>query len=172
MLIALCDKLELESRLDSSLEAFSNVNLTPYQVKEEMKHYVALCEKKIASQQTICKELQQQVKQLIETVSLIASPNKGISSLSMAMNMNLTSVENMLLNSNINCLDEKDILYATSIKSIEKLLILGANIDYIDLNVYMIFPGFDTEENCWNKIALVDKYFWTQLKNIIFQLIL
>jgi len=103
--------------------------LTPQQVKADMKHYVSLCEKKIASQQALCEQLQEQVKQLTETVSLLATPDKGISKLSMAMNMKLTSVENILLNSHINCLEEKDIFFTTSTKSIEKLLLWGANID-------------------------------------------
>jgi len=63
------------------------------------------------------------------TVLLLATPDKGISKLSMAMNMKLTSVENILLNSHINCLEEKDIFFTTSTKSIEKLLLWGANID-------------------------------------------
>ncbi len=136
----LCDKMDLESRIDASAEALRDVNLTPQQVKADMKHYVslcekkiasqqALCEKKIASQQALCEQLQEQVKQLTETVSLLATPDKGISKLSMAMNMKLTSVENILLNSHINCLEEKDIFFTTSTKSIEKLLLWGANID-------------------------------------------
>jgi hypothetical protein len=125
----LCDKMDLESRIDASAEALRDVNLTPQQVKADMKHYVSLCEKKIASQQALCEQLQEQVKQLTETVSLLATPDKGISKLSMAMNMKLTSVENILLNSHINCLEEKDIFFTTSTKSIEKLLLWGANID-------------------------------------------
>ena len=125
----LCDKMDLESRIDASAEALRDVDLTPQQVKADMKHYVSLCEKKIASQQALCEQLQEQVKQLTETVSLLATPDKGISKLSMAMNMKLTSVENILLNSHINCLEEKDIFFTTSTKSIEKLLLWGANID-------------------------------------------
>ncbi len=125
----LCDKMDLESRIDASAEALRDVDLTPQQVKADMKHYVSLCEKKIASQQALCEQLQEQVKQLTETVSLLATPDKGISKLSMAMNMKLTSVENILLNSHINCLEEMDIFFTTSTKSIEKLLLWGANID-------------------------------------------
>jgi hypothetical protein len=94
-----------------------------------MKHYVAVCEKKIASQQELCEQLQEQVKQLTDTIALVASPNKGISPLAMAMHENLTSVESLLLNSSVNCMDEKDILFATSTSSMEALLSFGANID-------------------------------------------
>jgi len=135
----LCDKMDLESRIDASAEALRDVDLTPQQVKADMKHYVSLCEKKIASQQALCEQLQEQVKQLTETVSLLATPDKGISKLSMAMNMKLTSVENILLNSHINCLEKMDIFFTTSTKSIEKLLLWGANID-LKRSMYIRVP--------------------------------
>ena len=148
----LCDKMDLESRIDASAEALRDVNLTPQQVKADMKHYVSLCEKKIASQQALCEQLQEQVKQLTETVSLLATPDKGISKLSMAMNMKLTSVENILLNSHINCLEEKDIFFTTSTKSIEKLLLWGANID-LKRSMYIRVPG----RNSQGKLTVTNK---------------
>ena len=126
---SLCEKLDLELRIRTAEEMLRDVNLTPQQVKCDMKRYVAICEKKIASQKEICEQLQEQVKQFTDVVSLMALPNKGISTLSAAMNMNLTSVEQMLLNGNINCLGNMDILFAKSTQSIQKLLIWGADID-------------------------------------------
>jgi len=67
----LCDKMDLESRIDASAEALRDVNLTPQQVKADMKHYVSLCEKKIASQQALCEQLQEQVKQLTEMMKCV-----------------------------------------------------------------------------------------------------
>ena len=148
----LCDKMDLESRIDASAEALRDVDLTPQQVKADMKHYVSLCEKKIASQQALCEQLQEQVKQLTETVSLLATPDKGISKLSMAMNMKLTSVENILLNSHINCLEEKDIFFTTSTKSIEKLLLWGANID-LKRSMHIRLPG----RNSQGKLTIKNK---------------
>jgi len=148
----LCDKMDLESRIDASAEALRDVDLTPQQVKADMKHYVSLCEKKIASQQALCEQLQEQVKQLTETVSLLATPDKGISKLSMAMNMKLTSVENILLNSHINCLEEKDIFFTTSTKSIEKLLLWGANID-LKRSMHIRLPG----RNSQGKLTVTNK---------------
>jgi uncharacterized protein YdcH (DUF465 family) len=67
----LCDKMDLESRIDASAEALRDVDLTPQQVKADMKHYVSLCEKKIASQQALCEQLQEQVKQLTEMMKCV-----------------------------------------------------------------------------------------------------
>jgi len=144
--------MDLESRIDASAEALRDVDLTPQQVKADMKHYVSLCEKKIASQQALCEQLQEQVKQLTETVSLLATPDKGISKLSMAMNMKLTSVENILLNSHINCLEEMDIFFTTSTKSIEKLLLWGANID-LKRCMHIRVPG----RNSRGKLTITNK---------------
>lgn len=127
--MSLCEKLDLDLRIEVAEEALRDVELTPQEVKADMKRYVAVCEKKIASQQELCEQLHEQVKQLTDTIALIASPNKGISPLAMAMHKNLTSVESLLLNSSVHCMDEKDILFATSTSSMETLLSLGANID-------------------------------------------
>ena len=141
---SLCEKLDLELRIKTAEEMLSDVNLTPQQVKCDMKRYVAICEKKIASQKEMCEQLQEQVKQFTDVVSLMALPNKDISTLSMAMNMNITSVEQMLLNGNINCLGNMDILFAKSTQSIQKLLIWGADIDQkiqIDHFCYSVHQG-------------------------------
>ena len=135
---SLCEKLDLELRIKTAEEMLSDVNLTPQQVKCDMKRYVAICEKKIASQKEMCEQLQEQIKQFTDVVSLMALPNKDISTLSMAMNMNITSVEQMLLNGNINCLGNMDILFAKSTQSIQKLLIWGADID--QKNQFVHFP--------------------------------
>jgi len=123
-------------------------------VKRKIASQQALCEKKIASQQALCEQLQEQLKQLTETVLLLATPTpyKGISKLSMAMNMKLTSVENILLNSHINCLEEKDIFFTTSTKSIEKLLLWGANID-LKRSMHIRLPG----RNSQGKLTIKNK---------------
>lgn len=127
--LSLCEKLDLDLRIEVAEEALRDVDLTPQEVKADMKRYITICEKKIASQQQLCEQLQEQVKQLTDTIALVASPNKGISPLAMAMHKNLTSVESLLLNSSVNCMDEKDILFVTSTSSMEALLSFGANID-------------------------------------------
>jgi hypothetical protein len=71
--LSLCEKLDLELRMDASVEALRDVDLTPQQVKADMKHYVSLCEKKIASQQALCEQLQEQVKQLTDVVKCIVT---------------------------------------------------------------------------------------------------
>ena len=71
--LSLCEKLDLESRMDASAEALRDVDLTPQQVKADMKQYVSLCEKKIASQQALCEQLQEQVKQLADVVKCIVT---------------------------------------------------------------------------------------------------
>ena len=66
---------------------------------------------------------------MIQAITLIASPWKG-SVLSTAMMLNLTSIEEMLLENNINGFNEWDILHTTSIKSIEKLHSYGVDINF------------------------------------------
>ena len=70
---ALFEKNELEVRMETAAEALRDVNLTPQQVKADMKRYVSICEKKIAKQEEVCKELQKQVEQLTEVVKCIVS---------------------------------------------------------------------------------------------------
>jgi len=126
---AMCEKLELESRIETTEEMMRDVDLTPQQVKLDMKRYVSLSEKKIASQQKQIDELNEKMSQMIQAITLIASPWKG-SVLSTAMMLNLTSIEEMLLENNINGFNEWDILHTTSIKSIEKLHSYGVDINY------------------------------------------
>lgn len=99
-------------------------------------------------------------------VSLIASPNKGISPLSMAMNMNLTSVEEHLLNGNINCIEDRDIMFATSIKSVEKLLLWGADINYMYHNTLMLFP-FNSNGKLFKSVNGVQVFLDTTKKHYI-----
>jgi len=60
---ALLDKIILDQQLEAEAEAQRDANLTPQQVKADMKHYVSICEKKIAQQQEQCDALQKQVDQ-------------------------------------------------------------------------------------------------------------
>ena len=57
---ALLEKKELEVRMEVA-------------VKADMKRYVSICEKKIAKQEEVCKELQKQVEQLTEVVKCIVT---------------------------------------------------------------------------------------------------
>ena len=122
---SLCEKLELEERMEATEESLRDTDLTPQQVKLDMKRYVAMSEKKIANQQEQIERLNDKLEQLTQTIALIASPSNCPSKLSTAINLNLYAVENLLLERNINGFNKYYILYATSIKSIEKLLSYG-----------------------------------------------
>ena len=76
--LSLCEKLDLDLRIEVAEEALRDVDLTPQQVKADMKHYVAICEKKIASQQELCEQLQEQVKQLTDVNKLVISDMKNL----------------------------------------------------------------------------------------------
>lgn len=127
---AMCEKLELKARIETTEEMMRDVDLTPQQVKLDMKCYVSLSEKKIASQQKQIDELNEKMSQMIQAITLIASPLSG-SVLSTAMMLNLTSIEEMLLENNINGFNDWDIIHAASIKSIEKLHSYGVDINYL-----------------------------------------
>ena len=71
--MSLCEKLDLDLRIEIAEEALRDVDLSPQQVKADMKHYVAICEKKIASQKELCEQLQEQVKQLTDVVKCIVT---------------------------------------------------------------------------------------------------
>ena len=71
--LVLCEKLDLDLRIEMAEEALRDVDLTPQQVKADMKHYVAVCEKKIASQKELCEQLQEQVKQLTDVIKCIVT---------------------------------------------------------------------------------------------------
>ena len=71
--MSLCEKLDLDLRIEIAEEALRDVDLSPQQVKADMKHYVAICEKKIASQKELCEQLQEQVKQLMDVVKCIVT---------------------------------------------------------------------------------------------------
>jgi len=137
---AICERLELESRIEATEEMLRDVDLTPQQVKLDMKHYVSLSEKKIASQQKQIDTLNEKMAHIIQAVALIASPCPSGQVLSTAMMLNLTSIEEMLLENNINGFNPHDILYASSIKSIEKLLSYGLDINY-SCNGSINMPG-------------------------------
>jgi len=65
---ALCERTDLELRIESAEEALRDVDLTPQKVKADVKRYVAICEKKIASQQELCETLKKQVEQMAEVM--------------------------------------------------------------------------------------------------------
>ena len=72
----LLEKVDIECRMEAEEEAKRDVNLTPQQLKADVKHYVAVCEKKIVKQQELCDSLQKQVGQLSEVVRcLVAYPH-------------------------------------------------------------------------------------------------
>jgi hypothetical protein len=125
--LSLCEKLDLELRMDASAEALRDVGLTPQQVKADMKHYVSLCEKKIASQQKEIDLMLHKMNQMCQAISLLASPARGMSMLALSMNKNWTSVESLLLENHDNGFHDNDILFATSVESISKLS--AANIN-------------------------------------------
>ena len=76
--LVLCEKLDLDLRIEMAEEALRDVDLTPQQVKADMKHYVAVCEKKIASQKELCEQLQEQVKQLTDVNKVVISDMKNL----------------------------------------------------------------------------------------------
>jgi hypothetical protein len=125
--LSLCEKLDLELRMDASAEALRDVGLTPQQVKADMKHYVSLCEKKIASQQKEIDLMLHKMNQMCQAISLLASPDRGVSMLALSMNKKWTSVESLFLENHDNGFHDNDILFATSVESISKLA--GANIN-------------------------------------------
>ena len=71
--MSLCEKLDLELNIEVAEEALRDVGLTPQEVKADMKRYITICEKKIASQQELCEQLQEQVKQLTDVVKCIVT---------------------------------------------------------------------------------------------------
>jgi hypothetical protein len=126
--LSLCEKLDLESRMDASAEALRDVDLTPQQVKTDLKRYVSLCEKKIASQQKEIDWMLHKMNQMCQAISLLASPDRGMSMLALSMNKKWTSVESLLLENHDNGFHDNDILFATSVESISKLA--GVNLNH------------------------------------------
>ena len=70
---SLCERADLDVRLESVEEALRDIDLTPQKVKVDVKRYVAICEKKIASQQELCETLKKQNEQLTEVVRCIVT---------------------------------------------------------------------------------------------------
>ena len=137
---ALVDKLQLDQQLEAESEAQRDIHLTPQQVKADVKRYVSICEKKFAKQQEQCDALQKQVEQLMDVVSLIATPtpDNKIGLLERAMIMNLTTIETLLLNIPIKSINHKHIVFATSPSSLEKLLILAEKTKtFININTFI-----------------------------------
>ena len=69
----LLEKVDIECRMEAEEEAKRDINLTPQQLKADVKHYVAVCEKKIVKQQELCDSLQKQVVQLSEVVRCLVT---------------------------------------------------------------------------------------------------
>ena len=136
--LSLCEKLDLELRMDASAEALRDVGLTPQQVKADMKHYVSLCEKKIASQQKEIDLMLHKMNQMCQAISLLASPDRGMSMLALSMNKKWTSVESLFLENRDNGFHDDDILFATSVESISNLA--GANLNH-QIGMEFEFPS-------------------------------
>jgi len=91
---ALCERADLDVRLEVAEEAVRDVDLTPQQVKADVKSYVAICEKKIASQQQRCDSLQKQVEQLTKAVRrIVTHPTFGSDFANDQVFETITSVE-------------------------------------------------------------------------------
>jgi hypothetical protein len=140
--LSLCEKLDLELRMDASVEALRDVGLTPQQVKADMKRYVSLCEKKIASQQKEIDWMLHKMNQMCQAISLLASPDRGVSMLALSMNKNWTSVESLFLENRDNGFHDNDILFATSVESISKLS--AANINARSVMCFGFSTGLTT----------------------------
>ena len=76
--LSLCEKLDLELNIEALEEELRDVELTPQEVKADMKRYITICEKKIASQQELYEQLQEQVKQLTDVNKLVISDMKNL----------------------------------------------------------------------------------------------
>ena len=76
--MSLCEKLDLDLRIETLEESLRDVTLTPQEVKADMKRYITICEKKIASQQELCEQLQEQVKQLTDVNKVVISDMKNL----------------------------------------------------------------------------------------------
>ena len=66
----------MELNIEVAEEALRDVGLTPQEVKADMKRYITICEKKIASQQELCEQLQEQVNQLTDVGKCIVAHPK------------------------------------------------------------------------------------------------
>jgi len=71
---SLCEKLELEERMEATEESLRDTDLTPQQVKLDMKRYVAMSEKKIANQQEQIERLNDKLVQLSARRQLAPQP--------------------------------------------------------------------------------------------------
>ena len=76
--MCLCEKLDFELRIEALEEELRDVDLTPQEVKADMKRYITICEKKIASQKELCEQLHEQVKQLTDVNKVIISDMKNL----------------------------------------------------------------------------------------------
>jgi hypothetical protein len=113
--------------------------------KIELKRYVSVCEKKIASQQDICDKLQQDVNDLKQLIAIMSTCLSGsISPLSKAIMLKKDSIETLLLNNGVNCLHHYDIFYAYSINTIKKLLEWKADINR-KTTAHIKFPKKDQQ---------------------------
>jgi hypothetical protein len=134
---ALVDKLQLDQQLEAEAEAKRDANLTPQQVKADMKRYVSICEKKIAKQQEQCDALQKQVDQLSEVVKvLISDPHQSYQNLLTHCAMtDPKSLDYFMPHFKIEIEKEKTstlhyAVYGKKIESVQKLLDAGANSNF------------------------------------------
>ena len=139
---ALLDKIILDQQLEAEAEAQRDVNLTPQQVKADMKIYVSSCEKKIAQQQEQCDALQKQVDQLSEIVRCMVtwSDESFISLLSHVSTTETTSMDYFISHLKREEPNATPVyghiissihyaIYSKKIENVKKLLDAGVNIN-------------------------------------------
>lgn len=159
--LCLCEKLDFELRIEALEEELRDVDLTPQEVKADMKRYITICEKKIASQKELCEQLQEQVKQLTDVNKLVISElqeqvkrlndvNKVIISdprdpdYDLLTHCAMTDTKSLDYFIPLIKIEKQDIsslhyaVYAKKIESVQKLLDAGANVDF---KSYLIMNG-------------------------------
>lgn len=145
---ALLEKMEHERQLEAEEEA---KQLTPQQVKADLKHYVDACEKKIAQQQEQCDTLQKQVEQLMDVVKVLVTyphlhkPYDNL--LSHCAMVDSKSLDYFISNIKIEGEHTSSLHYAIdskNIESVKKLLNAGADVNH--MGSLLIYNGL--QEQC------------------------
>lgn len=151
--ICLCEKLDFELRIEALEEELRDVDLTPQEVKADMKRYITICEKKIASQQelyeqlqeemkqltdgnkVIISELQEQIKQLNDVVKVIISDPRDTYK-TLLTHCAMTDTKSLDYFIPLSKIEKPDIsslhyaVYGKKIESVQKLLDAGANVNF------------------------------------------
>ena len=146
----MCEKLDFELNIEALEEELRDVDLTPQEVKADMKRYITICEKKIASQQQLCEQLQEQVKQLTDGNKVIISElQEKVKQLNDVIKVIISDPRDKYQDLLTHCamtdtksldyfipLIKQDILslhcavYDKKIESVQKLLDAGANVNF------------------------------------------